>query len=309
MKQGPARQDRDKCIADFNISWSLNQMETNKRMWGKAATAAILLIVAQEGAIARAEDPSGQLPQITYADLVDLADSAPLVLRAKLRRLIRVENERSPGLRPGMGRFYIEAETQALLAGDGALGESLVYLADLPLDARGKPPKLKKQDVLLFARPVPGRPGELQLVAPDAQLLWAEETETRLRSILSELVGLDAPGRVTGVREIIHVPGPLAGEGETQIFLATADGSAASLSVSHRPGRPPKWGASFTELVANVDDPPVRDSLVWYRLACFLPNSLPRGANLSETPRSRSQAIADYNMVLGDLGTCERRRR
>ncbi|MDG2002819.1 MAG: hypothetical protein P8J20_05750 [Novosphingobium sp.] len=212
-------------------------------------------------------------------------------------------------MRPGWGRFYVQANTLALLSGPSLLGESLTYLVDLPLDERGKPAKLKKREVLLFARSVPDRPGELQLVSPDAQLLWLEGTEAVLRSILTELVVPDAPGRVIGVREIIHVPGTLAGEGETQIFLQTVDGSPASITVWHRPGWPPAWGASFTELVANVGEPPQRDSLEWYRLACFLPNALPRGANFSESPASRSQAAADYRQVLGDLGACRRNRR
>jgi hypothetical protein len=271
--------------------------------------AAIMLVLQPGEGAARTQRQVSTPPESTYADLVDLADSAELVLRAQLRRLIRVENERAPGLRPGWGRFYVQAETQALLSGSSLLGESLSYLVDLPLDQKGKPPKLKKQVVLLFARTVPNRPGELQLVAPDAQLLWTERTEAVLRAVLTELVAPNGPGQVAGVREIIHVPGTLAGEGETQIFLQTNDGSPASITVSHRPGLPPAWGASFTELVANVGRPPVRDSLEWYRLACFLPNSLPRGGNFSESPRSRSQAVADYRMVLGDLGVCRRNRR
>jgi hypothetical protein len=197
----------------------------------------------------------------------------------------------------------------ALLSGATPLGESFAYLVDLPLNAKGKPPKLKKMDVLLFARPVPNRAGEIQLVAPDAQLLWNQYEEDRLRAVLSELVSPDAPGKVSGVREIIHVPGTLAGEGETQIFLQTTDGSPASITVSHRPGMPPAWGVSFTELVANVARPPAHETLEWYRLACFLPNNLPRDANLSEGPEARSKAIADYRLVLGDLGGCGRKRR
>jgi len=284
-------------------------MGTQRRVRGTIIAAAFLLIIPPIEGIAQTPSPAGEVPEITYADLADLADSAQLVLRAKVRRLVRVENDRSPGLKPGNGRFFVEAETQALLTGTSPLGESLSYLVDLPLDAKGKPPKLKKQDVLLFARPVAGHPGELQLVAPDAQLAWTEQTEAVLRSILGALVSPDTPGRITGVREIIYVPGTLAGEGETQIFLETADGSPASITVSHQPGMPPAWGASFSELVANVGQPPARETLEWYRLACFLPNSLPRGANLSETPASRSQAVADYRTVLGDLGVCRRDRR
>jgi hypothetical protein len=242
----------------------------------------------------------------TYADIADLADSAGLVVHAQVRKMIRVADERAPGLKPGMGRFYIEARTRALLVGKAPLGESIAYLADLPLDARGKAPKLKKAEVVLFARTVPGRPGELQLVAPGAQRLWTPELDARVRQVLQALVAPDAPARITGVRELLHVPGTLAGQGETQIFLTTADGSAASITVRHEPGRPPAWGVSFSELVADLGHPPQRDTLEWYRLACFLPNMPPPNANVSESYAARRQAEADYRMVLGELGVCNR---
>lgn len=284
-------------------------MTTHGRRFVAAMALASLLILRPADGFAQSRQGPPPTPPFTYADMVDLADSARLVLRAKIRKMIRVADERAPGLTRGHGRFYVQAETQALLTGTSPLGESLAYLVDLPLDSKGKPPKLKKQEVLLFARPVAGQPGELQLVAPDAQLLWSEPAEAQLRRIIGDLISPDAPGRISGVREIIHVPGTLAGEGETQIFLATQDGSPASITVSHRPGLPPAWGASFSELVADVGRPPVRGTLEWYRLACFLPNSFRSDANLSETPSSRAQAVADYRMVLGALGACDRNRR
>ncbi len=283
------------------------------RITGRLSARAVLIAIsmaAQPVSSVLAQQPeSASEPALSYADVADLADSAELVLRAQVMKLVRVEDERAPGLKPGQGRFYIKAKTLALLAGGIPLGESLTYLADLPLDARGRPPRLKKQDVLLFARPVAGRPGELQLVARDGQVAWDPATEATLRDILVAMVAPDAPAQVTGVREAIHVPGNLAGAGETQIFLATADRSAASITVRHAPGRPPAWGASFSELVADVGNPPRRDTLEWYRLACFLPHTLPAGANLSDGSASRSQALADYRMVLGELGICRRNRR
>ncbi len=271
---------------------------------------AAILLFFQPFALANAQPAApAQTPGSTYADLADLSDSAELVVRAQLRKLVRVKDERAPGLRPGTGRFYARAKTQALLAGNSHIGESIAYLVDLPLDQRGRPPALKKKDVLLFARAVPGRAAELQLVAPDAQVLHDDSTEATVRTILTGKFAADAPGKVTGVREIIHVSGNLAGEGETQVFLATADGSAASLTIMHRPGQRPAWGASFSELVADVGNPPRINTLGWYRLACFLPNRLPAGANLSPSPVSRSQAEADYRMVLGELGPCPRNRR
>lgn len=245
----------------------------------------------------------------TYADLVTLADSADLVLRAQVRSMARVENQRAPGLKAGQGRFYVKAKTRALLSGSRGVGDSLTYLVDLPINAQGKPPALKKQDVLIFARPVAGSVDALQLVSPDAQILWSDQTEAMLRAILRDLLSPDTPPVITGVREIIHVPGNLAGSGETQIFLTTRGGSAASITVHHEPGRPPAWGVSFSELIADVTRPPRPETLEWYRLACFLPNTLPLAANLSEGSMSRQQAISDYRTVLGQLGECRSNRR
>jgi len=245
---------------------------------------------------------------LTYADLADHADSADVVVRVQVRKLIRVKDERAPGLRAGSGRFYVKAKTRALLSGNSPVGESLVYLVDLPLDSRGRAPALKKKDVLVFARTVPGREGELQLVARDAQVLHDVRVEQTVRAILKEKLAPEAPSRVTGVREIIHVPGNLAGEGETQVFLSTIDGSAASITVQHRPGQRIAWGASFSELVADIGNPPRPETLAWYRLACFLPNAIPSAANLSSSPADRRQALNDYRLVLGQLGACRRNR-
>lgn len=284
------------------------------RRYGRVGPSTIAWLALACSAIAPASAQSTRQapvsePQITYADLADLADSSPLVLRAQVRKLRPVEADRAPGLRPGHGRFYVEARPRALITGPGLNAGDLRYLADLPLDAKGRPPKLAKTEVLLFARAVPGRPGELQLVAPDAQVGWGPQTEARLRAILTELVSPDAPPRVTAVREAIHVPGNLAGEGETQLFLSTRGDTAAAITVSQQPGRNPSWSFTFSEVAGTGNLPPARETLAWYRLACFLPAELPRSADISERPKDRAQAQADYRLVRRDLGDCPRLRR
>ena len=102
-------------------------------------------VAAQAATIIPAAAPN----PATYADLADLSDSAPIVLRAQVRKLVPVDAARARGVRPGWARYYVEARTSALLSGNTALGEALRYLVDLPLDARGKPPALKSEPRLL----------------------------------------------------------------------------------------------------------------------------------------------------------------
>lgn len=242
----------------------------------------------------------------TFADLTTLAENSDLVIRAQIRRQTVVEPERAPGLAPGFARLYVEARTQALLSGTAAVGESLVYLVDVPLNARGKPEKLKDRVMLLFADGVPGRPGSIQLTGKHAQLDYSPELELRVRPILTELVGRDVPPVVTGIRDALAVPGTLTGESETQIFLETQDASPVSVTVLRRPGQRPVWGVSWGEIIDSSARAPERDTLRWYRLACALPEILPSSANLARDPAGRRLASEDYAYVVQQLGPCER---
>ena len=250
--------------------------------------------------------PESREAQLTYADLVDLADTSELVLRAEIRRQIALEPERATGDAPGFARLFIEADTLALIAGTSGVGAQLRYLVDVPLDARGKVPKLRKQQVLLFARAVQGRPGELQLASESAQLAYSPELETRLRPVLSALAASDSPPVVTGISDALSVPGNLAGESETQIFLKTEAGAPVSITVLRRPGRPPAWGVSWGEIIDQSARPPAPETIAWYRLACALPPRLPDDANLSNDGAARAQAARDYALVMGELGPCAR---
>lgn len=252
--------------------------------------------------------PAIAAPAPTYADLVSLAEPAAIIAEVTVKDQATVPPERAPGLAPGRARLYLEAQTQRVLKGPAALGESLAYLADVPLNAKGKAPKLKKQTFLVFADPVPGHPGELQLVKPDAQLADDPALAERVRTVAEQLVAPDAPPRITGVRDVISVAGNLAGESETQMSIETVGGRPGSLTVIRRPNMAPTWGVSWTEIVDQSAKPPAPDTLAWYRLACFLPRQLTPDDFLQADEAGRQRARADYQLILDSLGPCERTR-
>jgi hypothetical protein len=243
----------------------------------------------------------------TYADLASLADRSEMVVRAQIRRQAVIKPERAPGLSPGFGRLYIEARTIALISGKTALPSAVAYLVDVPLDAKGRVPKLKNREVLLFARAVAGRAAELQLISESAQMAFTPPLEARLRPILTELASGKAPPRITGISDALAVPGTLVGESETQIFLGTSNRSPASLTILRRPGQRPVWGISWGEIIDSSARPPARETIGWFRLACSLPEQLPSNANLARDANARRLAMADYALVREQLGPCERR--
>jgi hypothetical protein len=265
----------------------------------------IAVVALPLGAQAQPVNPVLQNP-LTYADMVDLSEASQLVIHAQIRRQIEVEPERSPGLEAGFARLYIEAETLALIAGNITVGESLRYLVDVPRDAKGKAPKLKNSEVILFAKPVAGRAGEVQLAGVQGQFAYAPDFLDRLRPVLASLVAPDVPPVVNSVRDALSVSGNLTGESETQIFLDTDDGSPVSITVLRRPGRPAAWGVSWGEIIDQSALPPRPGTLEWYRLACALPATLSSSANLSRDPRERQMAQRDYALVIESLGPCER---
>nr|WP_314468684.1 hypothetical protein [uncultured Novosphingobium sp.] len=284
-----------------------------------AVAAAALLALTPPPAAAQARPNAAQAGLAaaqagpTDADVVSLAKRADMVVRAQVAGVTRVNtaSQRIPA--PGHARYYVEATTGALLFGAAPIGGSLRYLVDLPQDdpANGVmtgmgPAELPGRDVILFASPVPGRPEDLKLIAPTAQILWTPDEEVRLRAVLRSRVARNAPSNVTRVREMLYVPGNLAGQGRTQIFLDTEGGRSASITVRHEPGQAPAWGVSFSAVVATAGRPPARGTLEWYSLACFLPPAPAERANISATYEGKMQALTDYRMVLAALGSCPR---
>ncbi|HWT11837.1 MAG TPA: hypothetical protein VN231_03710 [Allosphingosinicella sp.] len=269
-----------------------------------ALAAPILLAAAQPVDSQNVPAP----PAIGYADLVDLALAAPVVAHVRVEEADALSAREAPSVPPGHRRFLIEARVLALIRGEGGLAPRVSYLVDIPLDARGRARVRERTEFLVLAQRAPGRPGELRLVAPDAQLAFAPETAERLRSILRESLGADAPPRIVGLGRAFHVPGSLPGESETQIFLQTADNRPISLSVLRRPGEQPRWSVALGEMVDEAARPPLPGTLLWYRLACTLPPALPPQSVGEATPDEARAIAADYRLVIARLGPCGRLR-
>ena len=243
-----------------------------------------------------------------YADLADLVIAAPVIADATIRSAVRLKGADAAGVAPGATRFYVEADLVALVRGAGGLPPRIGYLLDVAPDATGRLPKLKKLRVLLFGRPVANMPGQIQLVAPDAQIAWTPADDQRVRAIAQALVATDAPPVITGIGNAFHVPGALPGEGETQVFLTTANGAPVSLTVLRRPGEQPRWAVALSEIVDEAAAPPAPDTLLWYRLACALPGDLPERSTASLDASNAAIAREDYAFIVQQLGACGRTR-
>lgn len=249
---------------------------------------------------------TSEIRGFSYADLTDLALTAQVIAGVTVIKAQRLKGELAPNLAAGKARFLIEAQTGMLLRGAEGLSGTVSYIADMSLDARGKAPKLKKARFILFANRVPNRPQEIRLTSPYSQVDWTQTTESTLRSILTEASSPSAPPLVTGIGNAFHVPGAIPGESESQIFLTTADNRPISLSILRRPGEQPQWAVALGEMVDDSAQAPAKDTLLWYRLACFLPARLPEKSTAALSAGDAEAVRADYRHVLAQLGPCGR---
>jgi hypothetical protein len=267
-----------------------------------AAVAIFLLAAAESPRVSPAPAP-------TYADLADLALPAPLAAHVRLHRAVRLKPQEAGTVPAGNTRFFIEADVLSLIRGAEGLPSRVSYLADLPNGAGGKPPKpAKKSEFILIGSPVPNRPGEIRLAAPEAHLPYTAERANTLRALLREASAPGAAPRITGIGKAFHAPGSLPGESETQIFLQTAQSGPVSLSVLRRPGETPRWALALGEMVDDAAAAPKPNSLLWYRLACTLPRSLPPQSLADAEAEHRGPIQADYRLILDQLGPCARTR-
>lgn len=240
-----------------------------------------------------------------YAQLARLALDGDIVLDATIRSAARIPPAEAVGLAPGHVRFYITADVGALIRANGPLPARVGYLVDVPFDPRGRAPNLKRQRVVAFARAVAGRPDQVQLLTPDAQFPWTPALDQRVRGVVRDVIAPDAPPAVTGIGNAFHVPGTLPGEGETQIFLKTANGNPVSLLILRRPGEKKRWALSLGDIIDEAGGAPQRDTLAWYRLACGLPETLPDTSLQSQDEENATIAREDYGFVRQQLGRCD----
>ncbi len=247
------------------------------------------------------------VPSYSYADLADLALASSITAHVKVKSAKKLPPALSAGLLAGYVRHLVTADVIGLVRGDDGLAPRISYLIDLPSDSRGKVAKINKTESFIFA--VPGRPGEVRLVAPDAQIPWSAQTGQRIRAILSEVVRTDAPPPVKGIVSGFHSAGTLSDEGETQIFLTAAEERPVSLTIIRQPNSAPRWSVSLGEIVDDGVIVPQANTILWYRLACFLPATVPDTA-VSELPENDAAAVReDYAFVMTALGPCPRMRK
>lgn len=267
---------------------------------------AISVIVSSTpvGANARVGEPV--VEPLHYADIADLAAAAPMIIKGRIRGAKKVNAAPSPGSVQPVAYYFVRADVEALIRGDEGVPSEISFLVRAGDDDRGKADKPRRnQTVMLFVRKA-GGPSQVQLVSRRAMLPWTDALEATTRAITAELLQPDAPPAIVSVGDAFHIPGTIAGEGETQIFLKTATGAPVSLSILHRPGQMPRWGVSLGEIVDETATPPARETLLWYRLACGLPGRLPAESTRGLPPRDAEAARRDYRMVIESLGSCGR---
>ena len=273
--------------------------------------AAMLTATALTAACYPPIDPPASTPEpastLHYADFADQVTGAPMIVDVTVREARRIDISAATGLASQRDRFDVTATVNSLLRGSSAIPPEIRFLADVRQTAAGKSAKLRKNRFFIFARPVPGKPGQVQLSNPDSIILFTPEHDALVRGITQESVRIDAPPAITGLSQAFHVPGTITGEGETQIFLTTEKERPISISVLSRPGQTRSWSVSLGEVVDMNARAPARNTLLWYRLACQrMPRLLPEAALEGQDDAARAQAQSDYAFVWSALGPCPR---
>lgn len=244
----------------------------------------------------------------SYSDIADLVVISPLIIDVTVRSAQKVASEQAIGVPATLQRLLIDGDVMALIRGQGGVASRVRFLLDVPKDTKGKVPKLKKQRLFLFGSPVAGRPGEIRLSRPNALAYFSPANDALVRSITQEAVQLDAPQRIMSVASAFHSAGTVLGEGETQIFLKTERDQPVSLTVLSRPNQQKQWAVSTAEVIDSSATAPERFTLLWYRLACDLPRSLPLDRIEAARDEDAARAQADYKFVIDALGPCGRKR-
>jgi hypothetical protein len=234
-----------------------------------------------------------------FVDLADLTTAAPVIVAARVARAERLADRDSPGLAKNHARLLVTAAVDAAIVAPSAIPAELSWLWDAPLDSRGKLAKRKNLPIMAWIT-VPTPDGKARLIAGNGQQPWTPALDAQVRAIASEALTGRAPV-ITGVTNGFRADGTTAGESESQFFLATADGSAATMVVTTRPGSARTIAVSRGDVIDESAATVRPGTLLWYRLACALPATLPAGAGGAEPALA-----ADWAAAIASLGRCDR---
>ncbi len=232
-----------------------------------------------------------------YADVADLALASPLIVRATISKLQTLPP--APGVPAGRVRVMVTAQVTNVLVAPGGVAGTLAWLWDAPADARGRPPKAKGLDILAFLAE-PGGDGGTRLMSRRGQQDWDQALADRVRQIVTEARAGTVP-EIKGVSNGFRADGTIPGESESQFFLTAADGKPATLVVQNRPGEVRRVLVARGDIIDESAQRVQPDSLLWYRLACFLPARLPAAAGGSDPKLAQ-----DWRDALTSLGPCGR---
>jgi hypothetical protein len=234
-----------------------------------------------------------------YADIADLVLAAPIIVRATITRAQPLPRRQAGAVPPGRVRLAVTADITNLLAAPQASGGTLAWLWDAPADAQGKPPRARGMDILAFVA-VPAAGGATRLVSTRAVQPFDPVMADQVRAILTEQRSGQVPV-FTGVSNGFRADGTITGESESQFFLTSADGKPATLVVQNRPGERRRVAVARGDIIDDSAEAVRPASLLWYRLACFLPANLPAAAGGDDAALAR-----DWRDALASLGPCGR---
>lgn len=194
-------------------------------------------------------------------------------------------------------RLLVTAAVSNVLVAPGAMGGTLQWLWDAPVDARGRPPAAKGLDVIAFVDS-PGTGGATRLATRRGQQPYELALADRVRAIVTEARTGDVPV-IRSVSNGFRADGTVPGESESQFFLTTADGKPATLVVQNRPGEMRRVLVAQGDIIDESARRVAPDTLLWYRLACFLPRTLPAAAGAADPALAK-----DWRDAMASLGPC-----
>lgn len=248
---------------------------------------------------------AAQAAPLSYADIADLVTPAPIIAKVQPKKVQLLKPEEAGAPAAGYSRALIVAKTIDPIRSPGSLPPVISYLVDLPNRPDGRRASPSKSVQLIFARPA-ARADFVQLVSKVGQLPWSPELEAQVRPVVAEATQPDAAPIASGIGEAFFNRGEIEGASESQIFLTTRGGSPISLSIVRRPDSEPRWWVSVGEVVNEAAPLPVRNTLLWYSLACGLPATLPDESTRTLPLQDAETVRRDYQFVREALGSCGR---